>query len=506
MSEKAISKHADANTGVFWDIVDCPIPCGLEFDPDSIYANIKLGLGELSTMTIWAYAGKVPETMFNDYNEVGITMQQVIGDQSARVDRMKEDIYSFAHENNYLCSSLMVIAKDILEDEEFIRFCDNYLKAGLGRRILVGTHHHDAIRPVEHRELAHISTCIVPEPDNSVEAALSKELAYANIGVYWDIMDCPIPKGLNPDSIYANIRLGLGIMGYHGELTDSWGYASKVSSDMFDDYDDAGILMEESTNSERAHKMANTILLFALDNPYNPSNLLVIADDMPQKPELMRVLQVLKQRNINVVVAQPDKLVPIELHNIASCVCLSTSLLARGKATLLEVNPENKNVLDPSFLDDSAVPKKLKLTYGNTGVFWDTKDCPNPNALEVDFCSIDKSIKLGLASMDKSGSRVTSISAYDDGGNISVWNGGTDAIMVSHKGDRLKRMALDILLWALDNRVGQYPIGHRQPNVIVVSKNLSEDEDFVKTLHYLSGRQCNVIFGVPDEVKIVSFL
>ncbi|CAA7053641.1 unnamed protein product [Microthlaspi erraticum] len=321
----------------------------------------------------------------------------------------------------------------------------------------------------------------------------------AEIGVFWNVVECPIPEGLNPDSVYRNIKSGLRLMGYRGDVsTTFWAYSKKISEELSDDYSAAGITMEHVRGHKwRVDIMTKDILFFALQNPNKPANMLVIADHMSRKPELVRVLQVLKSRNINVVVAQTGGRVPVELHGIVSSVCLSRRLLARGNATLLELDADQKNVMNPNFsLHDSELSD---YSVGNTGVFWDTKDCPNPNALESDFYLIGKSIKSCLADMDKSGSMLSWISAYEDGGKVTVWNGGTETRMVSHQGDRLRRMSLDILLWAIDNRVGQYD-RDRRPNVIVISRNIPKTRDFILPLKCLISR-CNIIFGLPDEVK-----
>ncbi|CAA7060562.1 unnamed protein product [Microthlaspi erraticum] len=327
----------------------------------------------------------------------------------------------------------------------------------------------------------------------------------AKTGVYWDVVDCPLPVDLSPDMIYANIESGLESMGYHGELSTIWAYTKKVPESEFFDYNAVGIMMvrEKGDQYDRVDRMTRDILFFALDNPKRPTNLMIIANNMSMKPELIRVLQSLKSRNINVVVAQPDALVPVELHGIVTGVCLSKSLLDGGKATMLELDPEIKNVTNLDYFQQVSKRPSYE-SIGNTGVFWNTKGCPDPKALELDFCSIDKSIKSCLASMDKSGSRVTSISAYEVGGKVTVWNGGSDTKMVLHKGYRLQRMLLDILLWAIDNRVGQYLNTDREPNVMVITRDIPKGRDFNNTLKFLSARDCNIIFGVPDELKSVS--
>lgn len=56
---------------------------------------------------------------------------------------------------------------------------------------------------------------------------------------------------------------------------------------------------------------------------------------------------------------------------------------------------------------------------------------------------------------------------------------------------------VDILIWALDNP-GDYGTG---PNLVVISKNIKEETDFVSVLEALKGRGYNVILALPDKAK-----
>lgn len=62
--------------------------------------------------------------------------------------------------------------------------------------------------------------------------------AEAKTGVFWALEDCPIPEGLNPDSVHAKIKKALENKGYGGALSIR-AYGEKETFP--DIYRDAGI-------------------------------------------------------------------------------------------------------------------------------------------------------------------------------------------------------------------------------------------------------------------------
>lgn len=56
------SSYADAKTGVFWDVEECPIPEDL--DPESVYQNIRSALANKG------YHGEVRIMAFGDRNQI----------------------------------------------------------------------------------------------------------------------------------------------------------------------------------------------------------------------------------------------------------------------------------------------------------------------------------------------------------------------------------------------------------------------------------------------------
>ncbi|KAG7566222.1 hypothetical protein ISN44_As10g028090 [Arabidopsis suecica] len=58
-------------------------------------------------------------------------------------------------------------------------------------------------------------------------------------------------------------------------------------------------------------------------------------------------------------------------------------------------------------------------------------------------------------------------------------------------------MLLDLLFWALENP-DKYD---KDPNLVVISKSIKEETDFVTTLEALKGRHFNVFLALPDKVQ-----
>lgn len=66
-------------------------------------------------------------------------------------------------------------------------------------------------------------------------------LAEAKIHVFWDVKECPIPNGLNPASIYRNIKSSLAKKGYHGEVTITPYCDTNQFPDGPDEFESAGM-------------------------------------------------------------------------------------------------------------------------------------------------------------------------------------------------------------------------------------------------------------------------
>lgn len=70
---------------------------------------------------------------------------------------------------------------------------------------------------------------------------VSLNVAEAKTGVFWDVKECPIPTGLDPDSIFRNIKSALAKNGYYGELTIMPYCDKNQFPDGPDDFESAGM-------------------------------------------------------------------------------------------------------------------------------------------------------------------------------------------------------------------------------------------------------------------------
>ncbi|KAG7566059.1 NYN domain limkain-b1-type [Arabidopsis suecica] len=135
---------------------------------------------------------------------------------------------------------------------------------------------------------------------------------------------------------------------------------------------------------------------------------------------------------------------------------------------------------------------KCKIS-AHTCVFWDVEDFQAPEGRDPDW--VYQKIKSALAKKGYRG--IVEIRAYGEKNKIR------DAfllagIMVVPEGDkcaRVNRMMKDILFWALDNPVQESMIR----TVMVISKNISEDFEFLSVLHGLHSRGYKVFLADSDE-------
>ncbi|VVB06464.1 unnamed protein product [Arabis nemorensis] len=108
-----MSSYAEAKTGVFWDIEDCPIPNGL--DPVSVSQNIKSALanqGYRGEVSINAYKEK--KTIRNDFELAGINLV-IAGDKHGRSMSMFNAFFGWVLRNRGANTNLLIISRDKTE-------------------------------------------------------------------------------------------------------------------------------------------------------------------------------------------------------------------------------------------------------------------------------------------------------------------------------------------------------------------------------------------------------
>ncbi|VVB06465.1 unnamed protein product [Arabis nemorensis] len=93
-------------------------------------------------------------------------------------------------------------------------------------------------------------------------------------GVLWDVEDCPILNGLDPKSIYENIKSALENQGYHGEVSIT---AYREKKPIRNDFELAGINLKiEGDKHGRFFAMFHDMLDLMFETG---TNLLIISRD-----------------------------------------------------------------------------------------------------------------------------------------------------------------------------------------------------------------------------------
>ncbi|XP_022574299.2 uncharacterized protein LOC106447942 [Brassica napus] len=309
------------------------------------------------------------------------------------------------------------------------------------------------------------------EPEFSLEI-MTKEHIVANIGVFWNMDDSPIPDGLDPTSVKEFIEGAFESMGYLGRLIKVRAYCEDRSK-LISYCDAAGILLQNRVSKVGYAEVDYMLVDILTWGQYNeaPSNLMVISKNISEGTELFGVLEDLKLLNYNILVSSLGKDATVDL------VCLSTYLFGGGK-------PVDQSI------SSHGVSKKL-ANVAKTGVFWNLDDCEIPDDIDI-----YQKVKSALANQGCHGQM--SIWAYCEEDKEPL--PGITLVSVGDETARFKKMLRDILFWALQNPV-PYP-RTTVPSLMVIS-NISRNIEFAHVLQRLSSRDYNVLLTVPDEKEYI---
>ncbi|CAN7057102.1 unnamed protein product [Brassica rapa subsp. trilocularis] len=309
------------------------------------------------------------------------------------------------------------------------------------------------------------------EPEYSLEI-MTKEHIVANIGVFWNMDDSPIPDGLDPTSVKEFIEGAFEDMGYLGRLIKVRAYCEDRSK-LISYCDAAGIVLQNRVSKVGYAEVDYMLVDILTWGQYNeaPSNLMVISKNISEGTELFGVLEDLKLLNYNILVSSLGKDATVDL------VCLSTYLFGGGK-------PVDQSI------SSHGVSKKL-ANVAETGVFWNLDDCEIPDDIDI-----YQKVKSALANQGCHGQM--SIWAYCEEDKEPL--PGITLVSVGDETARFKKMLRDILFWALQNPV-PYP-RTTVPSLMVIS-NISRNIEFAYVLQRLSSRDYNVLLTVPDEKEYI---
>ncbi|CAA7029561.1 unnamed protein product [Microthlaspi erraticum] len=125
--------------------------------------------------------------------------------------------------------------------------------------------------------------------------------AEAKTCVFWDVEDCPIPDGQDPESVAINIRSALANNGYGGEVT-IWAYGEKYQVQDF--YESAGIkLFPQGDDYARYREMDLAVFDWMHESRPELTNMMMVSGD---KLRFTRVLGMCNDLCHNILLTQPQ--------------------------------------------------------------------------------------------------------------------------------------------------------------------------------------------------------
>ncbi|XP_010469122.1 PREDICTED: uncharacterized protein LOC104749231 [Camelina sativa] len=125
------------------------------------------------------------------------------------------------------------------------------------------------------------------------------------IGVFWDVEDCKLPDGLQPDSVSWNIKSALQRQGYGRNNVSIRAYGEKHNKSKDELLLDDIMFLPAGDASARCKRMVADIDSWALNNP--ASNLMVICRC---NMDFATFLKDLKARDFHILGAKPDNAPP----------------------------------------------------------------------------------------------------------------------------------------------------------------------------------------------------
>ncbi|CAA7062396.1 unnamed protein product [Microthlaspi erraticum] len=135
-------------------------------------------------------------------------------------------------------------------------------------------------------------------------SSLSSKFSAAETCVFWDLDGCPIPTGLSPVSISANIRLALENMGYTGKMSISAYSAVKQNEEV--EFESAQIkLIYKETSQEKGRTMYLDVMFWGIRHRNEPTNVMVILKDLSPRTSYGGGLVILKENDNNPLLAYP---------------------------------------------------------------------------------------------------------------------------------------------------------------------------------------------------------
>ncbi|KAH7666552.1 Meiosis regulator and mRNA stability factor 1 protein [Dioscorea alata] len=177
----------------------------------------------------------------------------------------------------------------------------------------------------------------------------------AKTSVWWDIENCPVPRGCDPHLIAQNIRSGLAEKDYKGSVA-IWAYGDtgNIPAAIQQALSSTGVSLNHvpaGVKDASDKKILVDMLFWAVDNP-PPANLMLISGDR----DFSNALHQLRMRRYNVLLAQPTK-VSQALVAAAKTVWLWKSLVSGGGPISVPYHFGDGASDDTSSDDDDTTPR-----------------------------------------------------------------------------------------------------------------------------------------------------
>ncbi|EOA22382.1 hypothetical protein CARUB_v10003018mg, partial [Capsella rubella] len=182
-------------------------------------------------------------------------------------------------------------------------------------------------------------------------SSATSKFSMAKTCVLWDMDDCPVPGGLSPASVCANIKSALNNMGYSGGTMSMSAYSlEKLNEQDFESADDINLVQLDS-RSDKHERMFRDVYMWGLQHRDEPTNLLVISQKIFLDDKYVAALNLLKENENNILLTllqDPSQ----SLQSLASSVWLWTSL-STG-ASPLGIQSESSEFVAPSLTSPSS--------------------------------------------------------------------------------------------------------------------------------------------------------
>uniref|UniRef100_A0A1J3IFB6 NYN domain-containing protein n=1 Tax=Noccaea caerulescens TaxID=107243 RepID=A0A1J3IFB6_NOCCA len=142
-----------------------------------------------------------------------------------------------------------------------------------------------------------------PQKRKSLRLGTFTDLSKVEIGVFWNMAECPIPEGMDIDSVVANITKSLKAEGFNGRVEV---YAYDVKSSQEPIYHNPRVIPDDLPSEdpdENLMILLSECLCWAV-RTRAPANILLIVGDIEGHDEITRAFDLVTRKQYNCMLAQ----------------------------------------------------------------------------------------------------------------------------------------------------------------------------------------------------------